>query len=90
MTAAVALCHSTDPGIELLWASPRELLNIVQADQTGCHIVTVTADILAKLPLLGKDFATWSAETIAAARRSERKSLRARRVISVNGPVVGG
>ena len=45
------------PNIELIWASPRELLNIVQADAIGCHIITVTNDILAKLDLLGKDLA---------------------------------
>jgi transaldolase len=40
------------PNIELIWASPRELYNLVQADSIGCHIITVTADILKKLPLL--------------------------------------
>src|SRR5207244_3280824 len=41
------------PNQELLWASPRELLNIVQADAIGCHVITVTPDLLKKLPLLG-------------------------------------
>lgn len=49
---------------ELIWASPRELLNIVHADQVGCHIITVTNDVLAKLPLLGKDLETYSLETV--------------------------
>lgn len=64
MSAALCLCQAADSRIELLWASPRELLNIVQADQTGCHIITATADILAKLPLLGKDLDTFSRETV--------------------------
>src|SRR5262249_36705006 len=43
------------PNLELIWASPRELLNIMQADQIGCHIITVTNEILAKLGTVGKD-----------------------------------
>jgi transaldolase len=50
--------------IELIWASPRELLNIVQAHSIGCHIITVTNDILAKLSLLGKDLAEYSLDTV--------------------------
>ena len=52
------------PNIELIWASPRELLNVVQADEVGCHIITATNDILKKLPLLGKDLSTFSLETV--------------------------
>jgi transaldolase len=52
------------PRALLMWASPRELLNLVQASEIGCHIVTVTGDILAKLPLLGKDHDDYSAETV--------------------------
>jgi transaldolase len=52
------------PQIELIWASPRELFNIVQADAIGCHIITVTPDLLKKLPLLGKDLAKFSLETV--------------------------
>jgi transaldolase len=48
----------------LLWASPRELLNIVQAEQVGCDIITVTPDLLKKLDLIGKDLATYSLETV--------------------------
>ena len=44
----------THPQIELIWASPRELFNIVQADTLGCHIITVTHDLLKKLPTLGR------------------------------------
>jgi transaldolase len=52
------------PQIELIWASPRELFNIVQADAIGCHIITVTPDLLKKLPLLGKDLTKFSLETV--------------------------
>lgn len=52
------------PKAELLWASPRELLNIVQANETGCHIITATNDILNKLTLLGKDHDQYSLETV--------------------------
>src|SRR3546814_12256458 len=52
------------PKAELLWASPRELLNIVQADAMGCHIITVTHDLLAKLGCLGKDLDRFSLETV--------------------------
>jgi transaldolase len=50
--------------LELIWASPRELLNVVQADQIGCHIITVTHDLLKKLPLLGRDLDEFSLETV--------------------------
>jgi transaldolase len=52
------------PKAELLWASPRELLNIFQADAMGCHIITVTHDVLAKLALVGKDLGAYSLETV--------------------------
>jgi transaldolase len=52
------------PNIELIWASPRELLNIFQADSIGCHIITATNDILAKLRLVGKDLYEYSLETV--------------------------
>jgi len=50
---------------ELLWASPRELLNIIQANEIGCHIITVTGDLLKKLPLVAKDLDVYSRETVA-------------------------
>lgn len=50
--------------IELLWASTREVLNIIQAQNCGCHIITVTPDILKKLPMLGKDLTELSLETV--------------------------
>ncbi len=52
------------PKAELLWASPREVLNIVQAEETGCKIITATKDILAKLPLLGRDLTEYSLDTV--------------------------
>jgi transaldolase len=52
------------PGVELIWASPRELLNIFQADSIGTHIITVTHDLLAKLPLVGKDLDEFSLDTV--------------------------
>src|SRR6266850_1388160 len=52
------------PNAELIWASPRELLNIFQADAIGCHIITVTNDILQKLSLVGKDLGEYSLDTV--------------------------
>lgn len=52
------------PSIELIWASPRELFNVVQADSIGCHIITATPDILKKLPMLGTDLAALSLDTV--------------------------
>jgi len=64
MREALTICRGAGRGIELLWASPRELLNIVQAAEIGCDIITVTNDVLAKLPTIGKDLATFSLETV--------------------------
>jgi transaldolase len=55
---------SSAPRAELIWASPREVLNVVQADRAGCHIITVTNDLLGKLALLGKDLDQFSLETV--------------------------
>lgn len=63
MREALAIMRAR-PKAELLWASPRELLNIVQADEVGCHIITATNDILNKLTLLGKDHGEYSLETV--------------------------
>lgn len=62
----------TRPKAELLWASPRELLNIVQADEVGCHIITATNDILNKLPLLGKDHGDYSLDTVEMFHRDAK------------------
>ena len=64
MREAVALLKDR-PKAELLWASPRELLNIFQADEIGCHIITVTGDVIRKLALVGKDLDGYSLETVA-------------------------
>ncbi len=63
MAAAVDLLRSY-PNIELIWASPRELLNIFHADAIGCHIITITHDLLKKLSLVGKDLHEYSLETV--------------------------
>jgi transaldolase len=52
------------PQAQLLWASPREVLNIVQARQCGCDIITVTPSLLSKLSLIGKDLSEFSLETV--------------------------
>ncbi len=52
------------PAMELIWASPRELLNVFQADAIGCHIITATSDILKKLTLVGRDLNGYSLETV--------------------------
>jgi transaldolase len=63
MAAAVQLLK-LNPKSELIWASPRELLNIFQADEIGCHIITATNDILKKLPLVGLDHDEYSLDTV--------------------------
>jgi transaldolase len=63
MAAAVDLLAG-DPQIELIWASPREVLNIFQADRIGCHVITVTHDLLRKLTLIGKDLDEYSLDTV--------------------------
>jgi transaldolase len=63
MQAAAALIN-TRPNTELLWASPREALNVMQARDCGCHIITVPPDLIAKLPLFGKDLHQYSLQTV--------------------------
>jgi len=63
MASAVQLLRR-HPGQQLIWASPREVLNIFQADAIGCDIITVTHDLLARLPLVGRDLAEYSLETV--------------------------
>jgi transaldolase len=57
------------PRSELIWASPREILNLVQADAVGCHIITLSHDLLAKLDSLGKNLDQFSLETVQMFRR---------------------
>jgi len=64
VAAAVDLV-SAYSNIELIWASPRELLNIFQANDAGCHIITVPETILSKLETVGKDLDEFSLETVA-------------------------
>ncbi|MBI4969548.1 MAG: transaldolase [Rhodospirillales bacterium] len=62
--AEAAKILKSNPKAELLWASPRELLNVFEAQDCGCHILTATPDILAKLALVGKDLDQYSLETV--------------------------
>jgi transaldolase len=62
------------PNAELIWASPRELLNIFQADQVGCHIITVTHDILKKLSLVGRDLHEYSLDTVKMFHRDAEQA----------------
>jgi transaldolase len=63
MAAAVELLK-TAPASELIWASPRELLNIFQADSIGCQVITVTNDVIKKLGLIGYDLEKYSLDTV--------------------------
>ena len=65
---------SASPNIEMIWASPRELLNVFQADAIGCHVITVTSEILKKLSLVGKDLEEYSLETVAMFRDDALKA----------------
>ena len=73
MAEAVNLLRQ-HPKAELIWASPRELLNIFQADATGCHVITVTMEVLAKLKMVGKDLETLSQETVRMFREDAIKA----------------
>ena len=64
MMAAAVEMLKTAPAAELIWASPRELLNIFQADGVGCHVITVTNDILKKLSMIEKNLDIYSLETV--------------------------
>jgi transaldolase len=64
----------TQTGQELIWASPRELLNVFQADEIGCHIITVTVDILRKLNQTGKDLDEFSLDTVKMFREDSQKA----------------
>ena len=63
MSAALEILKAA-PAAELIWASPRELLNIFQADEVGCQVITVTQDILKKLPLIGYKLGDYSLDTV--------------------------
>ncbi len=61
-----------EPQIELIWASPREVFNVVQASEIGCHVITVTHDLLKKLPNLGRDLDEFSLDTVRMFHRDAR------------------
>ena len=73
MTAALELARPF-PNLELLWASPREILNVIQADAIGCHIITVTHDLLQKLSSLDRDLDEFSLDTVKMFHRDARAS----------------
>lgn len=73
MAAAVELLR-LNRHAELIWASPRELLNIIQANSIGCHIITVTNDILKKLAKLGYDLADFSLDTVKMFHRDAQEA----------------
>jgi transaldolase len=64
MMAAAVQMLAMYPHIELIWASPREILNIIHANQVGCHIITITHDLLKKLSLIDKDLDEYSLDTV--------------------------
>jgi transaldolase len=65
---------SERPGQEIIWASPREVLNVVQANSVGCHIITLTPTLLGKLDQLGKSLEQFSIETVAMFHRDATES----------------
>lgn len=73
MSAALELL-AINPGLSLLWASPRELLNVVQADSIGCHIITVTPELLTKVGGIGRDLEDLSLDTVRMFERDAREA----------------
>ena len=73
MSAAVEILRP-HPQMELIWASPREILNVIQADRIGCHIITLTSDLLKKLEILGRNLDDYSLETVKMFHDDARKS----------------
>ncbi len=73
MAAAMELLRPY-PNLELIWASPREVLNVFQADAIGCHIITATNDILGKLAFAGKNLHEFSLETVRMFRNDAEAS----------------
>ncbi len=69
MSRSVEIVEAVAPRAKVIWASPREVLNLVQADSIGCHIITMTKDLLPKLETLGKDLELFSLETVQMFRR---------------------
>lgn len=76
MQECLEILHAA-PNVELLWASPREPFNLVQAESIGCHIITMTNDLISKIPLLGKDLDEFALDTVKMfARDSEAAGYR--------------
>lgn len=73
--------------VELIWASPREILNVIQADDVGCHVITVSHDLLAKLPVLGRDLEAFSLDTV---RMFYEDAKKAGYTIDSSVPTLGG
>lgn len=73
MAAALAIVHQL-PKAELIWASPREVLNAFHANSIGRDIITVTNDLLAKLAHCGKDLGQFSLETVQMFRNDAVKA----------------
>ena len=69
MVAALRICRAVDAGIQLLWASPREVLNVVQANEVGVDVITIDDSIRGKLRLIGKDLLEFSKETVQMFKR---------------------
>jgi transaldolase len=78
------------PDVQLLWASPRELLNVFQANEAGCDIITVPSEILRKLDLVGKDLAAYSRETVEMFHRDARDAAYEIDTTSVAARSAGG
>ena len=74
MAAEAVEILAADPGLELLWASPREIVNVIQAASVGCHIITLTDDLLPKLAGLGRDLEDVSLETVQMFHRDASAS----------------
>lgn len=74
MQSALHICAMIEPKIELLWASPRELYNIIEANNIGCNIITVSHDLLNKLNLFDKDLTEFSLETVQMFYNDAKKS----------------
>ncbi|MBA3753300.1 MAG: transaldolase [Nitrospira sp.] len=64
LMAAAVVVLQPNPAVELIWASPREVINIFQADSVGCQVITMTNDLLRKLSLIGHDLDDYSLETV--------------------------
>lgn len=69
MVEGAKLCRSLDPNIELLWASTREAINIIQAEMAGCHIITAPNDVIKKVAQFRKSLKQYSLETVQAFKR---------------------